>query len=208
VVFLYFVSMSVHTLIEKSGVYFITFTCYKWLSLIEITKAYDEVYNFFSILNKNGHQILGYTIMPNHVHFLLYFQKQKQSLNTIIGNGKRFIGYEIIKRLVGQKQHSVLNILREGVDQAERKRNKQHQVWQGTFDAKECRTEAFILQKLNYMHFNPCHERWQLAKEPSDYDHSSAAFYQFGRHGKVEVRDYQDFLVLLLEIDEEERNKK
>ena len=40
--------------------------------------------------NQKGHQILGYTIMQNHFHFLLYFQKQKQSLNTIIGNGKRY----------------------------------------------------------------------------------------------------------------------
>jgi len=101
----------------------------------------------------------------------------------------------------------VLNILREGVDHAERKRNKQHQLWQGTFDVKECRTEAFILQKLNYMHFNPCHVRWQLAKEPSEYSHSSAAFYQFGRQGKLEVRDYQDFLSLLLEKKEKIRTK-
>jgi REP element-mobilizing transposase RayT len=208
VAFSYFVSMSVHTLIEKSSIYFITFTCYKWLPLIEITKAYDEVYYFFSILNKSGHQILGYTIMPNHVHFLLYFQKQKQSLNTIIGNGKRFIGYEIINRLQAQKQHSVLTILREGVEHAERKRNKRHQVWQGTFDAKECRTEAFILQKLNYIHANPCHDRWRLAKKPGYYEHSSAAFYQFGRRGKVEAKDYQDFLALLLQIEGEERNKK
>jgi REP element-mobilizing transposase RayT len=89
--------------------------------------------------------------MQNHVHFLLYFQKQKQSRNTTIRNGKRFIGYEIIKRLEAQKQLSLLTILRDEVDDAERKRNKQHQVWQGTFGAKECRTEAFILQKLNYM---------------------------------------------------------
>jgi hypothetical protein len=107
-----------------------------------------------------------------------------------------------------RQQHSVLSILREGVDYAERKRNKQHQVWQGTFDAKDCKNEEFILQKLNYMHLNPCHERWRLAKEPGDYEHSSAAFYQFGRQGKVETRDYQDFLALLLEIEEEERNKK
>lgn len=31
--------------------------------------------------------------MPDHVHFLLHYTNTKQSLNTIIGNGKRFIGY-------------------------------------------------------------------------------------------------------------------
>ena len=92
--------------------------------------------------------------------------KLRTSLNVIIGNGKRFIGYEIIKRLNAQKQHSVLTILSEAVDPAERKRNKQHEVWQGTFDVKGCRTEAFIWQKLNYMHLNPCNERWRSLKSP------------------------------------------
>ena len=182
--------MSVHTVIDKSGIYFVTFTSFKWLHLIELTNTYDQVYKFFGILNKNSHQLLGYTIMPNHVHFLLYFRKKKQSLNVIIGNGKRFIGYEIIKRLNVQKQHSVLTILSEAVDPAERKRNKQHEVWQGTFDVKECRTEAFILQKLNYMHLNPCNERWRLAEKPCDYEHSSAASYQFGKQRTVPITDY------------------
>ena len=67
-------------------------------SLFQITNAYDEVYKFPGILNQNNHQVLGYVIMPNHVHLLLYFKKEKQSLNTIIGKGKHFIGYESIKR--------------------------------------------------------------------------------------------------------------
>ena len=58
----------------------------------------------------------GYVIMPNHLHFLLYFTMQKQSLNTTVGNGKRFIGYEIINRLKAQKQDSILKILSEAVN--------------------------------------------------------------------------------------------
>lgn len=182
--------------------YFVTFTCYAWLPLIELTKAYDQLYKFFEILNKKGHQMTGYAIMPNHVHFLLYFNMQNQSLNTIIGNGKRFIGYEMIKRLESQGQHSILKILSDAVNPAERSRNKQHELWQGTFDVKDCRTEAFILQKLNYMHFNPCTDRWRLCEKPHEYEHSSAAFYQSGKQGKVEVKDYQDFLVRLIALPE------
>jgi hypothetical protein len=114
--------MSIHTLIEKTGMYFITFTSYNWLRLIELANAYDAVYKFFDILNKKENQMAGYAIMPNHLHFLLYFNMQKQSLNTMIGNGKRFIGYEIINRLEAQKQNSILKILSEAVNPAERKR--------------------------------------------------------------------------------------
>jgi len=114
--------MSVHKPVNTSGIYFVTFTCYKWLHLIELTQAYDEVYNFFEVLQKQGHEVLGYTIMPNHVHFLLFFNMQKQSLNTVIGNGKRFMGYEIVKRLQKQNASAVLTILEQSVVEAERKR--------------------------------------------------------------------------------------
>ena len=90
--------------------------------------------------------------MPNHVHLLLFFKGDAPSLNTLIGNVKRFIGYEIIKRLQAQNDKKTLCLLSTAVIEAERKRGKLHQLWQGSFDAKECRTEKFILQKLNYMH--------------------------------------------------------
>src|SRR5438045_4152790 len=76
----------------------------------------DEIYKFFEILNQNGHQLLGYTIMPNHIRFLLYFKKQKQPLNTMIGSGKLFIGYEVIKRLERQQQHLYSKMLSEPVN--------------------------------------------------------------------------------------------
>ena len=68
--------MAVHAPVERAGIYFITFTCYKWLPLVEQTKAYDEVYKFFGLLNKEGHQVLCYTIMPNHLHLLFFFEKK------------------------------------------------------------------------------------------------------------------------------------
>jgi REP element-mobilizing transposase RayT len=197
--------MAVHKPVEGSGIYFITFTCFKWLRLFELTNSYDEVYKFFDVLNKAGHQVLGYTIMPNHVHLLLYFNKKQQPLNTVIGNGKRFIGYEIVKRLQHQKQEAILSLLKEGVPAVEKQRGKLHQVWQGSFDVKECRTEKFILQKLNYMHANPCTERWKLCEHWHDYGQSSAAYYELGKRDNKWLRDYRDFLSVILEMEERER---
>jgi hypothetical protein len=55
------------------------------------------------------------------------------------------------------------------------------------------------------MHLNPCTDRWRLVEKPRDYEHSSAAFYQLGKQGKVSIKDYQDFLALLLEMEEDKR---
>ena len=120
----------------------------------------------------------GYiVIMPNHVHMLVHYTNTKQSLNTIIGNGKRFIGYDIVKRLEQNGEMALLNQMKEAVTAKDRQRNKIHQVWKGTFDIKECRTEKFILQKLNYIHNNPCSGKWSLCEKPYNYPHSSARFY-------------------------------
>ena len=96
---------------EPDGVYFITFTCYQWLPLIAQTNSYDLVYNWFDHLKSKGHYITGYVIMPNHVHALIGFRNTGQRINTIVGNGKRFIAYEIINRLRQQKEDKLLHQL-------------------------------------------------------------------------------------------------
>jgi putative transposase len=40
---------------EKEGIYFITFTCKKWLPLFELTNSYDAVYKWFENLKPKGH---------------------------------------------------------------------------------------------------------------------------------------------------------
>ncbi|MGZ8557982.1 MAG: transposase [Chitinophagaceae bacterium] len=175
--------MSIHKPVTKPGVYFITFTCHQWLQLIEITKAYNLVYNWFDVLSSKGHTVTGFVIMPNHLHLLLYFTGGKQSLNTHAGNGKRFMAYEIINRLEEQNEIELLNKLAHDVKAKDKSLGKKHEVWIGSFDVKECRTEKFILQKLHYIHNNPCTGKWRLADSSIHYLQSSASYYISGRQG-------------------------
>jgi REP element-mobilizing transposase RayT len=191
--FRYLTVMPVHTKINKEGIYFITFTCHEWLPLIELTKGYDMVYNFFNVLSAQGHTMLAYVIMPNHLHLLLHYSGGK-SLNTVIGNGKRFMAYEIIKRLERMGDRVLLEKLEAGVQDKDRRRGKKHEVWRDSFDVKECRTEEFILQKLIYIHENPVRGKWKLSNTSLDYLHSSAPFYFNGRQKLFPVRDYRDFV--------------
>jgi REP element-mobilizing transposase RayT len=86
-------------LYEHNGLYFITFTCARWLPLFKITNGYNIVYKWFNYLKSNGHYVIAYCIMPNHVHCLLAFKDSTKTINTIIGNGKRFMAYDIVKKL-------------------------------------------------------------------------------------------------------------
>ena len=44
---------------EPDGVYFITFTCFQWMSLIEQTDSYEVIYKWFDRLKSKGHYITG-----------------------------------------------------------------------------------------------------------------------------------------------------
>ena len=171
----------------KDGLYFITFTCYSWLALIELTQGYDMVYKWFDYLKSKGHYVTGYVVMPNHVHALIGFQHSEKPLNKIIGDGKRFMAYEIIKRLHGQGQTTLLAQLQAAVESADRQRGKRHEVWAHSFDGKACRGRTFIQQKLTYMHNNPCRGKWNLSAGAADYLHSSARFYSTGEHAAYTV---------------------
>jgi len=84
--------------------------------------------------------------------------------------------------------------MQEAVKAKDRQRGKKHQVWQGSFEIKECRTESFVLQKLNYMHDNPLSGRWRLSHRAIDYLHSSAAQYNIGKVRAYAVKDYREVL--------------
>jgi REP element-mobilizing transposase RayT len=185
--------MSVHTIIDKDGIYFITFTCYGWLPLIELSQGYNTVYNFFTAFNRQGHTVLAYVIMPNHLHLLLHYNGGK-SLNTVIGNGKRFMAYEIVSLLEQKGEETLLKKLQAEVKDKDRSRGKKHEIWIDSFDVKECRTEKFILQKLIYIHENPVRGKWKLCDTSLDYPHSSARFYFNGKQQLFEVKDYRDFV--------------
>ena len=174
----------------SDGVYFITFTCYKWIPLIEITQGYDIVYKWFDIMRDKGNFILGFVVMPNHVHVLIAFKNTGVQLNTIIGNGKRFMAYEIIKRLTVLKKTKHLKLLEDSVSKKERDNHKIHKVWEKSFDWKVCNSDKVLNQKLNYIHKNPCSGKWMLSTSPIEYCHSSAVFYETGLQGVFPVTNY------------------
>ena len=183
--------MSVGAKIEvPNGVFFITFTCARWLPLFQLTDGYDAVYQWFDYLKQQGHYIVGYVIMPNHVHALMAFSNSNKLITTIIANGKRFIAYDLVKRLQSRGKKDLLTQMESWVNKTERLRNKKHEVFEPSFDRKECRTIAFMKQKIDYIHLNPC--KAGMANLPEDYVHSSAKYYYTGLQGIYSVITYME----------------
>lgn len=192
--------MSVKQKVEElSGIYFITITCHNWLNLFDESDSYSSVYNWFAYLKSEGNFINGYVIMPNHLHALISFYNTGKNINKIIGNGKRFMAYQIVGDLGKKGKENVLFELANGVNSSDRKRGKLHQVFEPSFDIKECFSPHFILQKLNYIHFNPCTGKWQLSGCPENYIHSSALYYSTGIQRICEVTNIMEMMDIDLE---------
>jgi len=150
------------------------------MHLFEQTKSYDLVYNWFNVLKKEKIEVIGFVIMPNHIHCILYFPENGFNLNKILSNGKRFMAYEIVNRLENSNDTHTLNILQNALTEREKKKKQLHKVFRDSFDGKPIFSEKFLMQKLDYMHYNPVTGIWNLAKDFVSYEHSSASFYEEG----------------------------
>jgi REP element-mobilizing transposase RayT len=178
----------------SQGLFFITFTCHKWLPLIEQTNSYDLFYKWFDYLKQQNHRIAGYVIMPNHIHVLIDFATSAKKINTIIGDGKRFMAYDIISRLGKASNTDLLQQLEKAVSAKDKNNGKKHEVWKESFDWKYCETIKFAYQKLIYIHNNPSAGKWKLVEDITKYEHSSARYYITGKHAAYEVVDVEEVM--------------
>ncbi len=97
--------------------------------------------------------------------------------------------------------------MQQVLNNTEKKEGKLHSVFEPSFDWKECRTEKFIQQKLDYMHWNPCKGN-RLVELPEQYPHSSAKFYLTGEQGIFPVINFMELrdIDLTKAIMEKNRN--
>ncbi len=165
------------------------------MNLFEITETYNAVYKWLAYLSTQNIKTAGFVIMPNHLHCMIYLPAESKDLDIVVGNGKRFMAYEIVKRLRIQKEYDLLETLAKGVSRREAKNGKLHQVFESSFDAQLCISLDFTKTKLDYMHQNPVQKKWNLAGSFDQYSHSSARFYEFNEpHEKVELTSYLDLI--------------
>ena len=159
-------------------IYFITFTILGWKNVFIDDKYFLLVYKWFDYMReKYENKIYGYVIMPNHIHLLIYISSKSSKLSVLIQNAKRFFAYQIVKLLEEDNNFELLNYFKK---YAEVQKGAKHKVFENRYDSKIVQSQGFFLEKLNYIHNNPCVEKWNLAENPEDYIHSSASNYLVG----------------------------
>jgi len=159
-------------------IYFITFTILGWKKIFVSRRYCDLVYKWFDCIKEEyGNKIHGYVIMPNHIHCLIFVTEKSPKLSKLVFNGKRFMAYGIVKLLKEDNNTALLNYFKVSATKKEAK----HKIFEPRYDSLIIQTEKFFLEKINYIHGNPCQERWGLAENPEDYIYSSASNYIIGK---------------------------
>jgi REP element-mobilizing transposase RayT len=160
-------------------IYFLTFTILGWKHIFTSDKYRLLVYKWFDYIKREyGNKIHGYVIMPNHLHCLIFISDKSPKLSTFIQNAKRFLAYQIVRLLKEEDNMGMLDFFREN---ARMKFGAKHKVFEDGFDSLIIQSQKLFLEKLNYIHNNPCREKWSLAENPENYIHSSASNYVLER---------------------------
>jgi putative transposase len=152
---------------------FFTATILEWKYLLEPDRFKDIIINSLLFLkNERSIVVYGFVIMPNHIHLIWQVQdgfiKEKIQLRFLKFTGQQ-MKFELAKTDPEKLEAYRVNA-----------KDREYQIWERNSLSVDLWTQAVFIQKLNYIHNNPLHDRWKLAQYADDYKYSSAKFYETG----------------------------
>jgi putative transposase len=160
--------------------FFTTSTIKDWYPLLKQERFRKIILDSMSFLIEKGRiKLHGYVIMPNHIH-AIYSVLNPYNLFEIFRDFHKFTSQQILKILRTENPELLSRFESEYADH-------RYQIWQTSHAPKEIVSLKFYLQKLEYIHLNPCREQWNLCERPEEYPFSSAADYILGIDGPLSI---------------------
>jgi putative transposase len=161
----------------RGDLHFITFSCYRRRPLLGTRRARDQFVQILNeVRNRHGFRLIGYVVMPEHVH-LLISEGAGKSPSKIL---------QVLKQKVARKLLKKRGRVPEGqlcLPFGEEGHGEGH-FWQRRFYDFNVWSERKLKEKLEYIHANPVQRK--LVKHPKDWPWSSWPHYA-GRKGKIRI---------------------
>jgi putative transposase len=165
--------------------YFWTDTIKDWHHLLKLDKYKEVIIEELQWLkNKNKIAVYGFVIMPNHLH-LLWEMLEKNGKEMPHASFNKWTASQFLQDI--RKNHPKVILYFE-----EQSEERNHRFWQTDPKAILMDSGKKFEQKLDYIHNNPLHERWNLTKSPEEYYWSSASFYMTGKDDFEILTHYLD----------------
>jgi putative transposase len=144
--------------------HFITFSGYHRRRLLDHDRCKQT---FLGVLNevreKFTARCVGFVLMPDHVHLLIWFPQPRQLS-------------PFVQQLKGRSSTQIKRFLRDGLVQYAARISPADPVWQVRFYSFEIDGQKKLEEKLTYMHLNPV--RAGLVARMIDWQWSSARWYE------------------------------
>ena len=159
---------------------FLTASILNWYPILKDDSYKDIIINSLRYLKKEKKiKVSAFVIMPTHIH-LIWKINSEFNREDIRRDFFKFTAISI-KKFISDNNSALLTKFYVGV------KDRKFQIWQRNPLNIELYSENAVQQKVNYIHYNPVKEKWNLAIVPQDYKYSSAKFYMEG------IKDW-DFL--------------
>lgn len=125
------------------------------------------------MIKERSIQIFAYLIMPNHLHFIA----QGHELSKHISSFKSFTARSVIDHFKNEGRINILSYLKNL--KIPHKTDREFQFWMEGFHPKQISSDEIMIQKINYIHYNPV--KANFVQSESDWAYSSAGFYENGQ---------------------------
>ncbi|KYG72956.1 REP-associated tyrosine transposase [Roseivirga echinicomitans] len=166
--------------------YFVTFTVVNWLDVF-IRQEYRNILidSIKYCQQEKGLLVGAWCIMTSHVHLILGAEGTFK-LEDIIRDLKSYTSRHIRKYMENNPQESRREWMLGMMKRAGEKKlnNKDFQFWQQHNHPIELSTKEIMIQRLNYVHYNPVEAGF--VDQPSDWVFSSARDYE-DQKGIIEI---------------------
>ena len=161
----------------RGDLHFVTFSCYRRRPFLETRRARDC---FVKVLKevrlRYRFQLLGYVVMPEHVH-LLISEPPKANPSKVLQVLKQRVSRTLRRRRRASASQLSLAFGEGNVD-------AEH-FWQRRFYDFNVWSAKKLREKLEYMHANPVQRK--LVPHPRDWPWSSWSYYSGCGNGLISI---------------------
>ena len=156
---------------EQNTFHYVTLVTFNRVPVFRSDRACEIFIRTLSaVRQKYPYKLVGYVIMPDHVHAIV-----NRSVDTISDWLRRVRGNSAPQILAWLREEKHLMSLKKLELTVPQKRHHTHAVWQKDPSVIDLWSPKFVRQKLNYLHLNPV--RAGLCEHPADWTWSSYRAY-------------------------------
>lgn len=168
---------------KSETLYFVTTTIVNFAPVFTENKYCDLlIHNIKHYQERYGFKILGYVIMPSHLHWVIEIQPKLGSISDIMRDIKKYSAWDLMEALERDNQTGLFSLF---LANAKELQNQRRKFWMKRLDDQVIRTIKMLQTKLEYIHHNPV--KAGLVDTQEDYKYSSARNYRLNDHSVIRV---------------------